>query len=159
VIAWLGLPAAGFAAATVIFVRHGEKASVPAKDPPLTPAGQKRAGALATTLADVAVKAIFVTNTKRTQQTAKPLADRLHLQPRVIDDAAALLAAIKQTDGVVVVVGHTNTIPDVILQLGGPKLEIKDSEYDNLLVLTPAGASTTLLRLHYGAPRATAAVP
>src|SRR5258706_4346345 len=156
----MGLPAAGFAAARVIFVRQGEKASVPAKDPPLTPAGQKRAGALATTLADVAVKAIFVTNTKRTQQTAKPLADRLHLQPRVIADAAALLAAIKQADGVVVVVGHTNTIPDVILQLGGHKLEIKDSEYyDNLLVLTPAGASTTLLRLHYGAPRATAAVP
>jgi broad specificity phosphatase PhoE len=139
----------------VIFVRHAEKAGpmTPGKmskdDPPLTAAGQQRALALARTLADVPVKVIFVTNTKRSQQTAKPLADRLKLQPQVIDESAALAIAIKKQDGVVVVVGHTNTIPDVIGLLGGPTFEIKDLEYDNLFVMTFAGGAVSFLRLHY----------
>lgn len=129
-------------------------------DPPLTVAGQQRALTLARTLADVPVKVIFVTNTQRSQLTARPLADRLKLQPHVVDESAALAIAIKKQDGVVVVVGHSNTIPDVIALLGGPTFEIKDPEYDNLFVLTFSGATPTLLRLHYGAPApATAGVP
>jgi broad specificity phosphatase PhoE len=169
----LAISLPGFAASSVIFVRHAEKAgamtagkmgkaagSKSKDDPPLTPAGQQRALALARTLADVPVRVIFVTNTKRSQQTAKPLADRLKLQPQVVDESAALAIAIKKQDGVVVVVGHSNTIPDVIALLGGPRFEIKDPEYDNLFVLSFSGATPTLLRLHYGAPApATAKVP
>jgi broad specificity phosphatase PhoE len=123
--------------------------SMSKEDPPLSAAGQQRALTLSRILADVPVKVIFVTNKQRTQQTAKPLADRLKLQPQVIDESAALAIAIKKQDGVVVVVGHSNTIPDVIALLGGPTFEIKDPEYDNLFVLTFAGGTVSFLRLHY----------
>src|SRR5664279_5953019 len=136
---------------TVILSRHAEKAATPPKDPPLTEAGKKRADLLASMLADSGVDAIYVTEFQRTQQTAAPLAERVHVKPTVVSDTQQLIAAIHaRKNGVVVVVGHSNTLPEIIAGLGGPTVKIADPEYNNLFVLTVGESQSSLLRLHYG---------
>ena len=145
----IALPAC--AQVTVILTRHAEKAAAPPKDPDLTETGQKRAQLLASMLADSGVDAIYVTEFKRTQQTAAPLAERVHLKPTVLPDTQQLVQAIRgRQSGVVVVVGHSNSVPAIIAALGGPKLSISDPEYNNLFVLTVFPSQSSLLRLHYG---------
>lgn len=152
-VAILALSVPAFCQVTVIFTRHAEKAATPPKDPPLTEAGKQRAEALASMLADSGVEAIYTSELQRTQQTAAPLAARVHVTPTVLPakDTAALVQAIRaRHSGVFVVVGHSNTLPDIISALGGPKVEIADSQYDNLFVLTVGPSESSLLRLHYG---------
>ena len=137
----------------VIFTRHAEKAALPANDPPLTEAGKKRAELLASMLADSGVVAIYVSELQRTQQTAAPLAERLHLKPIVIpaNDVDGMVKAIRfRQSGVILVVGHSNKLPQIIAALGGPKVDIPDEVYDNLFLLTVGPAHSSLLRLHYG---------
>lgn len=152
-LAFLLMPLPASCQVTVIFTRHAEKGPTPPKNPPLTEAGKKRAETLASMLADSGVDAIYVTELQRTQLTAAPLAARVHRKPIVLPahDIAALVKAIHaRQSGVVVVVGHSDTLPEIISALGGPKVEISDSQYDNLFVLTVEGSRSSLLRLHYG---------
>lgn len=133
----------------IILVRHAERApSAMTDDAPLTDAGKARAERLATVLAKADVKAIFVTRFRRTQETARPLADRLQLTPIVESDTDALVAKLR-THGAetVLVVGHSDTVPDVIRAFGGPPVTIADDEFDALFVLEPA--TGTLTRLVY----------
>lgn len=149
----LVLSHSAFAQVTVILTRHAEKEATLAKDPQLTAAGMKRADLLASMLTDSGVDAIYVTEYKRTQMTAAPLAARVHTPQIVLPakDNAQLVKAIRaRSKGVVVVVGHSNTVPDIIAALGGPKVEISDSQYDNLFILTVGPSQSSLLRLHYG---------
>jgi broad specificity phosphatase PhoE len=152
-LAVLVMPLPAFSQVTVIFSRHAEKAAAPPNDPPLTPAGERRAKVLASMLADSGVEQIFVTELQRTQQTAAPLAARVHVKPTVIPAANmdALVKAIRERkSGVVVVVGHSNTLPGIIAALDGPAVKISDTDYDNLFVLTVGATHSSLLRLHYG---------
>lgn len=149
-------------ALTVILVRHGEKESSPPgsatkdQDPDLTPAGRERAELLARVLADANVSAIFATHFKRTQQTVRPLAEKLKLAPTVLDaganaDLVQRLRALP-AGAVALVAGHDASLPEVIAGLGGPKIDIlPSSAFDRLLVLTvPREGSPTLVRLRYG---------
>src|SRR5882762_9901737 len=71
---------------TVILVRHGEKVIDPNNaDALLTPAGQARAQELIHVLGNAGITAIYATQVTRTQQTAKPIADRLGLQTNIVD--------------------------------------------------------------------------
>jgi broad specificity phosphatase PhoE len=144
-------------AETVILARHAEKAAAPADNPPLTAEGRQRAEALARMLSTSGVTSIYITEYLRTQQTAEPLASLLHLTPQHIDARKTpdLVAAIRaQKDGVVLVVGHSNTVPEIIAALGGPAVQIEDGEYDSLFVLTISGKDVSLMRLRYGAASA-----
>jgi phosphohistidine phosphatase SixA len=151
------LPACAFPSVTVFFVRHAERAGEMGDDPPITPGGRERAELLARMLADAGVRKIFVTEYKRTQETAAPLARKLGISPETIKsgDPAPLVSAIRAvTSGAILVVGHSNTIPPAIAALGGPEVpKIADDEYDNLFVATISGREVTVVRLHYGAPR------
>ncbi len=140
-------------ALTVILTRHAEKAVSTSADPPLSPAGQKRAATLAAVLADSQVSTIYVTEFRRTQQTAQPTADRLHIRPVKVmsaetDSLVAKLRAVEQ--GTVLVIGHSNTVPALILRLGGPRVAIPEQEFDDLFVLTITHNQTSYLKLHYG---------
>jgi hypothetical protein len=77
------------ATTTIIFVRHAEKAASPADDPGLSPAGQKRVAELTRQLVDAdvvaGVDAIYSTPFRRTQETAKPIADALDLPVNTYD--------------------------------------------------------------------------
>lgn len=143
---------------TVFLVRHAERAdTLPgmsptmSADPDLSEAGRARAESLATALRDANITAIYATEFKRTQQTAGPLAKALGLTVTIASSksAAALIKQIKSSKGNVLVVGHSNTVPDVIKGLGvTTAVTIADDEFNNLFLVT-TGAHPSMLRLHY----------
>jgi broad specificity phosphatase PhoE len=140
-------PAAAFAEPSMIYlVRHGEKAAE-GKDPELTPQGRQRAQNIATMLAKTQVAHVFSTDTRRTRQTAEPLAQQSGLQVQLYNPGApqALVARVKTLSGAVLVVGHSNTLPELVRLFGGqPGADIADNEFDRLYQLIPgAGGSVT----------------
>jgi broad specificity phosphatase PhoE len=126
-----------------------------ANDDALSPAGRERADLLSRILADAGIQTIFVTEYKRSQETAAPLARKTGVVPREIKTVPATVDAIRAVkSGAVLVSGHSNTVPEIIAALGGPAVpKIAEDEYDNLYVLTISGKDVTVVRLHYGAPR------
>jgi phosphohistidine phosphatase SixA len=141
----------------VFVVRHAERAdgggmgSKGSGDPELSDVGKARAESLASALKDAGIKAIYVTEFKRTQQTAAPLASALGIQPTVVpaNDTAALLGKLKAGAGNAVVIGHSNTVPEVIKQLGVTEpVKLTDADYDYLFVVMQ-GSAPSLLRLHF----------
>jgi broad specificity phosphatase PhoE len=148
---------------TLIIVRHAEKALTPADDPGLTPEGQARAAELARQLVDAdvvaGVNAIYSTPYKRSLETARPLADALDIAINTYDpaDTETTLDRIveEHTGEVVLVVGHSNTLPALIANLGASKNvpAIADAEYDNIYIISiPWFGKTKTIRLRYGAP-------
>ena len=139
-------------AAPVIFiVRHAEKASSGDKDPDLSVQGQKRADALAHILQDSQITSVFVTEFKRTQRTAAPTARAAHLTPTVVpaNDVGALVEKLHALKGNALVVGHGNTIPDLLRTLGvGTAANIPDDDYTEIFVVL-VGDTPQLFRLHY----------
>lgn len=144
------LPGMALAEPSAIYlVRHGEKASV-GKDPALTPQGQQRAHNIATILHRTGIQAIFSTPTARTLQTAQPLAQKLGLKIEHYDPATpkALVDKVRSLHGPALVVGHSNTLPELVRLFGGePGADIADDEYDRLYQLTasPDGAVRTIV--------------
>ncbi len=142
------------AQSTIFLVRHAEKADAGGgdpNDPDLSEAGQARAAALATVLKDAKIKSVYATEFKRTQATAKPAAQAAGVEVTVIpgNETAALVSKLKKTRSNVLVVGHSNTIPDIIKALGLPKpAAIGDGDYDNLFVVVRS-TPPKLIRLHY----------
>jgi broad specificity phosphatase PhoE len=133
----------------IYLVRHGEKAAV-GQDPELTAQGQARAQAIAAILARTGITGIYSTPTQRTRQTAQPLAQRIGLEVQLYDPRApkALVEKVKALSGPVLVVGHSNTLPELVRLFGGaPGADIGDDEYDRLYQLTPAagGGVRTIL--------------
>lgn len=155
----LFLPAIASAQSLVIFVRHAERADggagaamasgAPA-DPLLSAAGEARAAKLAAMLADSGIKAIVATEFHRTQDTGKPLAKKLGLTVQSIaaKETAALVQKLKSEHvrDVVLVIGHSNTVPELIKAFGGPVVTMRDDEYDAMYLLNPATGAMTLIR-------------
>jgi broad specificity phosphatase PhoE len=143
-------PIAALAEPTAIYlVRHGEKATE-GKDPELTVQGQGRAQNIATILQKAGITSIFSTPTVRTTQTAQPLAARSGVTVQTYDPRSpkALVDKVKSLNGAVLVVGHSNTLPELVRLFGGtPGADIADNEYDRLYQLNvgPGGAITTVL--------------
>lgn len=143
-------------AATIILVRHAERSSGMSADANLSPAGEKRAQELSQVLKDAKIQRIYVTEVRRTQQTAAPTAVRLHLKPIVISqkDTGALVGELRRLGGdeTVLVVGHADTLPGIIERLGGGRTPaFRDDEYDRLTVLvTTGGDKARVLLLRYG---------
>ncbi len=144
----------------VLLIRHAERAAEPAGDPALTDAGRQRAQALAEALRDAGVTAIITTEFRRSAETAAALAQQLKLRPEVVaarggdtaSHVAAVAAAVRSQRGVVLVVGHSNTVPAIAAALGAPRLpDLCESSFSHLWVLTPqAELAPHLLRLRYG---------
>jgi broad specificity phosphatase PhoE len=151
------------ATTTVIFVRHAEKAAMPADDPGLSEAGKQRAAELARQLseADVVagIDAIYSTSYRRTEETAQPVATALGLPINSYDASnteTVMDQIVRQHKGkIVLVVGHSNTVPKLIGNMGASKKvpEIQEDEYDNIYIVTiPWFGKTKTIRLRYGAP-------
>jgi len=146
---------AASAQTTIFFVRHAERADSGAggmaTDPPLSAAGKARAASLAEMLKDTRLTAVFATEFKRTQETAAPTAAAQHVTVTTVnaDRTADLVQKLKTAKGAVLVVGHSNTVPEVMTALGvKPAITIADDEFDNLFIVT-TGAQPRLVRLHY----------
>jgi broad specificity phosphatase PhoE len=139
-----------FGQSTVFLVRHAERVD-DSKDAELSEAGRARAEVLANMLKDSKISVIYATEFKRTQQTAAPLAKALGLTITILpaENQAALVAKLRTSNGASLVVGHGNTIPDIIKALGITEpVNIPDSDYDNLFVVV-LGEKPHLIRLHY----------
>ncbi len=135
----------------VIIVRHAEKAANGGSDPDLSSAGRSRADALARILKDSGITAIFTSEFKRTQETAAPTATSIGVTATVVPakDTAALVAKLHQLNGNALVVGHGDTIPNMIKALGiNSPINIPDEDYSELLIVT-LGDKPHLFRLHY----------
>jgi len=150
------------ATTTIIFVRHAEQAGAPADDPGLSEAGMRRASELARQLVDAdvvaGIDAVYSTSYRRSEETAQPVATALALPitsydasntETIIDDI------VREHKGkIVLVVGHSNTVPALIANMGASKKvpPIDHDEYDNLyLVSIPWFGKTKTIRLRYGA--------
>ena len=133
-------------------VRHAEKADQ-SEDPPLTEWGHARARNLARLLKDAGVGAIHSSDFVRTRDTAAPLATSLGLEVALYDpnDLPGLVQTLTGSAGRVLVVGHSNTTPELAgLRGGEPGSPIPEDEYDRLYVLTRRpgiGTTTVVLRL------------
>ena len=140
----------------IILVRHAEK-RYDSDDPstPLSDKGDARAQALADLLKDAGITAIYSTRTIRTMRTAAPLAKQLGLKVTLADqkDPEELIERIRkeQPNGVVLIVGHANTVPELLRVLGDSEgVDIPATEFDNLFVVIPNGSvKPTIIRLRY----------
>jgi phosphohistidine phosphatase SixA len=150
--------AASAAPAVVLLVRHAEKEAAPADDPALTVGGKRRAAELALVVqawaaGGVPVHALFATELRRTQQTLQPVAAATGVAVSVVSakDTAALVKRILAVEGgIVVVAGHSNTVPEIVRALGGPAgIVIEDSEFDRLFALTQPGGRARVVVLRY----------
>jgi len=121
-----------------IVVRHGEKASDDPEDPTLTAAGHQRAIRLAALMAEEPIAAVYATEFRRTQQTAQPTADQHHVpvthyfsKGPVAESAAQWLRRHRQ--GAVLIVGHSNTVPEIVGALSGQNVApISDNQFNRL---------------------------
>ena len=156
ILAFLFLQSAALAQSTVFVVRHAERAdagmtAAPGADPDLSDIGRARAASLAAMLKDARIAHIFVTEFKRTRQTAEPLATQLKLEPTVVSSKSTpgVAERVTRAPGNVLVVGHSNTVPEILKALGVEEVvALADAEYDNLFVVT-RGARPSLVRLRY----------
>ena len=135
----------------VFVMRHLQAES--GADPTLTAEGRRQALLLADWFPKTnRPRAIYVSRFRRAQETAAPLAARLGLRPIVYDPASsdALVAAVKAEPGTVLVVGHSNTVPDIVERFGGARPEPIQHQQHGDIWRVSADRSTARLQL---APR------
>jgi broad specificity phosphatase PhoE len=145
------LVTSGNAAPVIFIVRHAEKASSGGKDPELSAQGQKRAEALANIVKDSKITSVFVTEFKRTRETAAPTARAVQVTPAVIaaNDIAVLAEKLRTFNGNALVVGHGNTIPDLLKALGiATTVSIPEDDYAEIFAVV-LGDAPQLVRLRY----------
>ena len=151
----------------VVLVRHAEKAPLPVNDPVLSTAGMMRAGALDGVVRDMPIGDVVVSHLQRTRLTAAVVIARtspvVHVVPIGAGGASAHIRAVADTvraiarrrgTGGILVVGHSNTVTQIVGALGAGTLpELCDSQYSQLFRVTlPTGGPATLVRSVYGAP-------
>ena len=153
---------------TVFLIRHAEREDEPKQDPPLSKIGISRSEALARLLSTAGIKAIFTSQYTRTKQTAEPLATKLGLtvtpftlktnpaNPRQITEestAEVTNKILEHAGQSVLVIGHSNSIPDVIKMLGGDVVPtIDEKKFDDLFIVNVyAKGKAKVVQLKYGA--------
>ena len=131
------------------FIRHAEKdrSDSTNKNPSLTLQGLERANKWALFFKDKNIAAVYSTNYKRTQQTALPIAKEQNLE--IISYTAKELISekfIANNKGKnIVIVGHSNTTPELVNSLLGEKKyeDIADRENNNIFIVTLNKNKTT----------------
>lgn len=142
-------------------VRHAEKATVidntqgmSKTDPPLTDSGRQRADDLKTELQSEKISHVFSTNTIRTKETAEPTRAFFGLTTETYspmpDDA--FISKLKALKGNTLIVGHSNTVDDIVNKLTGKNLlsDLPETEYNHLFLVIRKGKSWKLRSLVYG---------
>jgi len=142
----------------VYLARHAEGIYPPPEDrnPHLNVMGQDRADALARLLSSEPIDHAWSTDYFRTQETIGPLAAAKGLTVESYDprDLTAFAERLRGMPGVHVVLGHSNTTPELVGRLGGDPGDPIDeaTEFDRLYVVTIAGDAVVTQLLRYGAP-------
>ena len=148
----------------IYIVRHTEKEA--GNNPVLTAAGNKRAGDLMRSLQNEGIQKIYVSQYRRTQNTADSL--RLQLKIDTVHYAADTLcdnlinSIMEHGDfgKTILIIAHSNTIPQIIRKFGvkdHPYGDLPDNEFDNLFVVTYKKEKAKLKVMKYGAKSGTSA--
>ena len=155
------VPLIGAAEPIAHVTRHGRRAELPAqhpnaKDPSLSESGRAAVERLDALLAQVPLNAIYVTEYRRTQETAASLAKRNGIVPIIVPardhDALMKRLAMHGPDEHVLVVGHSNTVPAILKSLGvKAAVSLAETDYDDLFIAVPAAppAAVVMIRLRY----------
>ena len=141
---------------TFILVRHAEKVNDGTEDPDLTSEGASRAMRLAFMLRDTPLQAIYSTGFRRTQETAKPIADMKNMEVHRYEankpeEISRMLQQHK--GGIVLVTGHSNNIPWTANLLLGREMfkDYPESQYGTILIVSVGKTNdgSTVVRLNY----------
>lgn len=143
-------PANPAAAQEVVYVvRHAEQVA-DVDDPPLSEQGRARAMVLQEFFRDAGLTAVYATDLRRTMETGEIVTEPLGfevtpVEPDSLDGQVARVRR-EQPHGRVLIVGHSNTVPMVLEQLGYPNgLTIDHDEYDDLFIVVPAAEGPPLV--------------
>lgn len=145
-------------------VRHAEKDPTPIKaangdkpnpDPQLSAAGKQRAEALKERLSSEKIQYIFSTNTIRTRETAEPTRAYFQLQTQLYAPmpADSFITRVKNLKGNILIVGHSNTVDDVVNKLTGEKKvpgDLPETEYNNLFIIKKKKGKMSFEATKYG---------
>lgn len=141
----------------IYIVRHAEKES--GKDPLLTAEGNIRAGDLMRTLKKKHIKKIFVSEFKRTQNTADSMRLQLGIDTvHYMSDTSCtpLFNSIRKNNirnKPILIISHSNIIQKIIYKLGltyFPQKHIKENEFDNLFIVRFKNNVPVLEQKKYG---------
>jgi len=125
---------------TVYLVRHTEKALEVKQDPPLTKIGEQRAHYWANVLQDVELAAIYSTDTARTRNTAKPIADANKKEVSVYTPMSLTREALmsQHAGQNILIVGHSNTVPALSNRLIEREKfdDLNEEDYSNLFIVS-----------------------
>lgn len=138
----------GKPARRVFVMRHLQTGIEP--DPGLTQAGAEGALRLADLLANSELRAIYVTDTRRSRDTAAPLAARLGLTPVIYDPRRPdrLANQVQETAGNVLVIGHSNTVPDLVARMGGkPPAALSHTDFGTIWQIESGSGATRAVDL------------
>ena len=136
------------------FIRHAEKdrSDPENRDPELTEKGLLRAAYWKEVLEQVPLSVVYSTDYKRTLQTAQPVAEYKNLDILIYapDTMAMQDLAAKHRGKHILVVGHSNTTPQLVNQLLGTDAyqDIDDSNNGNLYIVQQTGNAVNCIVLH-----------
>jgi broad specificity phosphatase PhoE len=141
---------------TYYIVRHAEKEGGATmsmvSDPPLSAEGERQALDLKNFLQQQKIKTIYSTNYARTMATAEPTRQFYGITLKMYDarNNDRLVEELKNiSDGNVLVVGHSNTVDDIVNGLTGTAemTDLADNEYGNAFIVKRKGSSYTFERI------------
>lgn len=118
-------------------LRHAQKQDDGSKDPSLTERGRQQGQRLAKLLQHADIQRIYTTDYRRTRETVAALSVLTGAEIRIYQpsDLASFARTLQQRGENAVVVGHSNTTPQLIGILGGSAEAMSESDYGDLYQL------------------------
>jgi phosphohistidine phosphatase SixA len=121
-------------------IRHSEKDTAGGSNADLIPTGRGRAEALRKMLKKVKIAGVYSTDKPRTRHTAEPTAKAKKLSVELYDakKQADLLRGLVDKKGKFLVVGHSNTVHQLVNTLTGKEdeKEFSESDYSRLYIVS-----------------------
>ena len=147
----------------IYVVRHAERADdgpnsgfmLDTSDPPISESGWARARLIAEMLDDAGVTQVHSTDYLRTRSTGEPTAEAEGLEIESYDprDLPGFAGRLRTMPGRHLVLGHSNTTPQLVEALGGdPGTAIEAMEYDRFYIVTIVGGTVSTVLLRFGEP-------
>ena len=140
---------------TYFLIRHAEKVRIDAADvnPDLNERGYQRAENWKKVLQHISFDAIYSSNYSRTLKTAEPISKMSNLEP-IIYNPSKIDYELFKTENKgknVLVVGHSNTIPQFVNALINQQkyFEMDDDDFSGLFIITINGNLITDLLLQF----------
>jgi phosphohistidine phosphatase SixA len=129
-------------------MRHLQKAE--GEDPTLSAEGRANARRLIGFFVADPPRVVYVSTTRRAGETAAPLAKKVRAKVRRYDpgDTNGLVARVLTERGPVLVVGHSNTVPEIVEKLGGERpAPLAETDYGDIWHLWGTPRRTERLRV------------